>query len=150
MPLPRREARRARAVTGALRASLTGAAVLSLVGCGGPDEGQVVAAARAFSSALQARDGTAACELLALSTREELERSQGQRCGQALAAQDLEPLVRIGRVERYGHQASVVVEARSGRPDTWFLTRFDDRWLVVAARCEPRPELPYACDVEGP
>ena len=34
--------------------------------------------------------------------------------------------------------------------DTVFLTETPTGWRVTAAACEPRGELPYECQVEGP
>ncbi|MEV7180696.1 hypothetical protein [Kitasatospora sp. NPDC093679] len=44
----------------------------------------------------------------------------------------------------FGQQARAVLEG-----DTVFLSAFPDGWKITAAGCEPRPEMPYRCDVKG-
>jgi hypothetical protein len=121
-----------------------------LVGCGSSQEQAVSNAARAFGEALVAGDAARACTALSPGSVVELEQSAGQECARALPAQDLVVPDRVGGVERYGRQARVTVRSSDGRTDTWFLSRFDGRWLVVAASCRPRPDLPYDCGIEGP
>jgi len=125
-------------------------AAAALTGCGSSQEAAVEAAARSFDAALRAGDVSRACSALAPSTRTELEGQTGQECAQALTDQGLVAVERLGGVQRYGRQASVEVHGPSDEADTWFLSRFDGRWLIVAASCRPRPELPYDCDVDGP
>ena len=131
-----------------MRAVLALLAVLALTSCSAQDDA-VVAAVRDVGRALESGDGDAACALLAPLTREELEQSEGRPCAQALADQDLVQPDEVARVERYGRQSSAVVRSADGEQDTWFLSRFGGRWLLVAASCRPRGDLPYACDVEG-
>ncbi len=124
--------------------------VLLLSGCGGASGSAAEAGARAFSEALQYGDAVAACARLAPLRRQELERSEGSPCPQALGAQDLVPLESVTRLERYGRQAAVHVQGPDAESDTWFLSRFGSRWLVVAAGCRVRGELPASCGVDGP
>jgi hypothetical protein len=133
-----------------VRTALVVLAALVLTGCGSGQEAAVEDAARSFDAALRTGAVSRACEDLAPSTRAELEGSTGQDCEQALPEQHLVVLERVGGVQRYGRQASVEVHGAADEADTWFLSRFDGRWLIVAASCRPRPELPYDCDVEGP
>jgi hypothetical protein len=126
------------------------ALVLLVPGCSGAAESAAERAARAFSTALESGDAAAACALLAPATRSELERSEGAPCPQALPALGLTPLDRISRLERYGRQAAVHGRGAGAQPDTWFLSRFDDRWLVVAAGCRVQGEVSASCDVTGP
>lgn len=131
----------------------TAAVVLSallLAACGSGQEVAVEDAVRDFAEALASDDPGRACGALAPSTVLELEQSTGQECARALQEQDVVALDEVGSVQRYGRQASVQVRSSTGETDTWFLSRFDGRWLLVAASCTPRPELPYDCDVEGP
>jgi hypothetical protein len=123
---------------------------LALAACGSSQEIAVEDAARGFAEALASDDLERACTSLAPSTVVELETSTGQACARALQAQDVVVPAEVGRVQRFGRQASVAVRSSEGETDTWFLSRFDGRWLLVAAACSPRPELPYDCDVEGP
>ncbi len=53
-------------------------------------------------------------------------------------------------VDRYGREGSTRLQGAGGEGDTYFLSRFQQGWLVSAAGCEVRGELPYDCDVEGP
>jgi hypothetical protein len=133
-----------------LRSALLVLLVLALAGCGGGHEGAVEGTARAFDDALQSGDASTACALLAPLTRQELEQSEASPCEQALSEQEIIPLREVTRLERYGRQAAVRVSGPQGELDTWFLSRFGDRWLVVAASCRPRGELTASCDVEGP
>jgi hypothetical protein len=123
---------------------------LALAACGSGQEAAVEDAARGFGDALASGDLERACASLAPSTVTELEESSGQPCATALQARDVVALDEVGSVQRFGRQASVAVRSSAGETDTWFLSRFDGRWLLVAAACTPRPELPYDCDVEGP
>ena len=123
---------------------------LALAACGSSQEIAVEDAARAFAEALASDDLERACTSLAPSTVVELEMSTGQPCATALQAHDVVAADRLGRVQRFGRQASVAVRSSAGDTDPWFLSRFAGRWLVVAAACTPRPELPYDCEVEGP
>ncbi|MGW4897592.1 hypothetical protein ACWEQL_35875 [Kitasatospora sp. NPDC004240] len=44
----------------------------------------------------------------------------------------------------FGQQARAVLEA-----DTVFLSVFSGAWKITAAGCEPRPDMPYRCDLKG-
>ena len=125
-------------------------ASIALSWCGDEQERAVVDAARSMSALLAAGEASAACGLLAPASRQELAQTGGEPCATALPALDLVQIEAVSSVQRYGRQASVVVESSDGEQDTWFLSRFDGRWLLVAASCEPRGELPYDCDLEGP
>jgi hypothetical protein len=121
---------------------------LLLSGCASGDADRAVEdAAAAFGAALRDGDAEAACRALAPLTREALE--QTQPCPQALAAQGLPAPTGTRALHRFGRQAAVEVRA-GDQTDTWFLSRFGGRWLVVAAGCTERGgQLPYDCDVEG-
>ena len=125
-------------------------AALALVGCASDQEAAAEAAARSFDMALRSGDVGGACAALAPGTRAELEAGAGRTCAQALPAQDVGDLERVIGVQRYGRQASIEVQSSGGQTDTWFLSRFGGRWLLVAASCRARPELPYDCDLRGP
>lgn len=133
-----------------MRVPVTALLVLLLAGCADPEQQDAAAAVRSLSQALQSDDAAAACRMLAPLTREELERSESRSCEQALPEQDLVQVAALGTVQRHGRQASVEVRGPDDEADTWFLSRFDDRWLLVAATCEPRGDRPYACELEGP
>ena len=133
-----------------MRTAVVLLAALALAACGSSQEVAVEDAARGFADALAADDLERACTALAPSTVLELEASSGQPCATALRAQDVVAPEEVGSVQRFGRQASVDVRGSAGETDTWFLSRFDGRWLLVAAACTPRRELPSDCQVEGP
>ncbi len=130
---------------------MTATSLLLVTGCADAPDAAVEAAAATFAGAVRSGDAQQACLLLAPLTREELESSQGQSCPEALAQQELIMPSDVAGLERFGRQATVVVQSTHGERDTWYFSRFDSRWLVVAAGCTPRGEqLPYDCDIEGP
>ncbi len=120
--------------------------VLALAGCGpSAREDSAESAAERFAGTLREDDGGAACGMLAPETRRELEESSGTACAEAIVEEDLPQLGAPGEVEVYGHHAEV-----RGDGDTLFLTDHSGQWLVVAAGCVPRADLPYDCAVKGP
>ncbi|MET7733382.1 hypothetical protein ABZT02_18710 [Streptomyces sp. NPDC005402] len=119
---------------------------LVLSGCGsvGERRSDAEAAATGFERSLRAHDPAGLCTALAPETRSELEQSEKASCEKAIASQDI-PLGGIAhRVDLYGRQARVVLDA-----DTLFLSLFPDGWKVVAAGCTPRPGQPYQCTLQG-
>ncbi|MFJ6938660.1 hypothetical protein [Streptomyces sp. NPDC101132] len=122
------------------------AAAVLLAGCGAPASRQNAAreAGAAFERALAAGDHAAACALLAPVTRTRLEEQEERPCAAALGDQDLPRGGAVHGTEVYGRQALLRLTA-----DTLFLSQFRGGWKVVAAGCEPRPDLPYRCTVEG-
>ena len=132
------------------RTALVVAAVALLTGCADGQAAEVERSAAAFGAALRSGQADSACSMLAPLTRQELESSQGQPCAAALPSAELLIPSGLRSLDRFGREARVVVEDPDGNSDTWFLSRFDGRWLVVASGCRPRGgRLPYACDVEG-
>lgn len=119
-------------------------------GCGGLRDGALTTAVDDFAGALRRGYAQQACAQLAPVTRSQLEKSAGRPCAEALDAQDLLRPTQVRAPDRFGRQAVVVVQGTDGATDTWFLSRFDARWLVVAAGCTARGgSLPYDCQVEG-
>lgn len=92
---------------------------------------------------MDARDGEAACALLAPATREALERDARAACGTALLDEDL-PVGGEPEPQVFGTAAQVRTAA-----DTIFLGLFDDGWRVTAAGCAAAGDKPYECAVEG-
>ena len=126
-------------------AVLVAAGPLALGGCGAaPGSDAAGAAAQAFHAALAASDAASACALLAPETLSKLEDSTEQPCTEALPGEDIAPAP-LDRVSVYGQSAFVETSGGSAV----FLARFVDGWRVTAAGCEPRPDLPYDCAVEG-
>lgn len=103
-----------------------------------------------FSAAVVAGDGDRACALLAPLSRRELEDAAQQPCGEAVLALDLPPVEESFEVRRYGRAGQVRLEGPDGEQDTRFVGLFDGTWLVTAAGCTPRGDLPHDCDLEGP
>ncbi len=121
-------------------------ACLALPGCSSLGEREEAAAAAALRFEENLRGGQAlpGCDGLAPGTREELEETAGSLCPAALAELELPSASEVRRVDVYGHQARVVLDA-----DTLFLSAFRGGWKVVAAGCLARPGLPYQCDLKG-
>jgi hypothetical protein len=124
-----------------------------MAGCGrvGPDGAGADATATTFYRAVAAGDGAGACTLLAPATREALEDDAGGPCSDAILDGDVGDTLteragdESGPVSRVaGRQAQV---STSG--DTLFLTISGEHWLITAAGCDPRPDRPYDCVLEG-
>lgn len=119
---------------------------LSIAGCG-PSAGRlddVQAAAEGFLQARDARDGAAACALLAPETKDQLEQDQQQDCTQAVVEVQLPAAGGPETTRLYSGQALVVSSGQR-----LYLARFPDGWRVTAAGCQQRPELPDDCEVQG-
>ena len=123
-------------------AVLVGAGALALTGCAAASEDDV----RAVVTAFEDPGGTPEerCELLAPATRAALESEAASACADAISDVPL-PGGTATAVEVWGGDAQV----RIGR-DVVFLTETGGGWRVTAAACEPREELPYDCELEGP
>jgi len=127
--------------TGVLAAAGLVATAL-LTGCAELEEDEVAGVARAFEDPAAAPANR--CALLAPSTLETLEFDESVPCADAIGQVPL-PGGAVESVEVWGGDAQV----RLGG-DTVFLTETPSGWKVTAAACEPRGELPYDCQVEGP
>ncbi|WP_251051218.1 hypothetical protein [Streptomyces sp. ISL-86] len=121
-------------------------AALVLCGCGASAARQDAAlqAGRTFESALASGDYTAACELLAPQSREQLEEDEKKKCAPALQGQDLPHGGAVRGSDVYGRQARLRLE-----DDTLFLSQFNGGWKVVAAGCTWQSGKPYSCSVRG-
>jgi hypothetical protein len=111
--------------------------------CAASDDQAVSSVAEQLLVAASEQQGTEACSLMAPGAVKELEDSSGQSCDQAILEEDLgaagEPL----GVQVFGTMAQVRFET-----DTVFLSRFDGKWLVVAAACVPQSGRPFDCDIQ--
>lgn len=121
-------------------------AVAALVtACGGAQDADVARAASGLVEAVDRRDGAGACALLAPPVRTELEDTSGSPCAEAVLEEDVGAPSDTTEVEVFDTMARAVVGSES-----LFLSRFDGRWLVVAAACDPVAGKPYDCAVGMP
>jgi hypothetical protein len=133
---------RRRAATGALVA--LGACAL-LAGCGGTQDAAVAEASTSFLEAVDQGDGEAGCALLAPAVRTEIEDTSGKSCDHAILDEPLGGASGRTEVEVFDTAAQAVVGS-----ETLFLSRFDGRWLVIAAACTAVPDEPYDCSIGMP
>jgi hypothetical protein len=117
---------------------------LLLAGCAGAQDTAAGSAARDLLDAVRDGDGAAACAALAAPTRDELEQTSGKACSTAVLEEDLGEGGDV-RVQVFDSMAQVRVGT-----ETLFLSRFDGRWLVVAAACDAVPREPYDCSIGLP
>ena len=118
------------------------ATLVVLTGCAASSEDDVRAVATAFED--PGGDPQDRCDLLAPATRTVLESDGSAPCADVIGDLPL-PGGDVTAVEVWSGDAQV----RLGG-DVVFLTETDAGWRVTAAACEPRAELPYDCEVEGP
>jgi hypothetical protein len=129
-----------------MAAALVPLSLAALTGCasaGGRGEAAADVATRLLS-AIQSKDGAAACALLAPDTASEVEQSGGKPCAEAILDEDLPQPGAVTSTAVYGQWAQV----RIG-DDTAFLAAFPGGWRVVAAGCQSRGDRPYDCEVQG-
>lgn len=128
------------------RLVIAGVLTALIAGCGSVDHRADAASATVerLSGALQAKDGAAACALLAPQTAAKLEESQGESCASAIVGEDLPADGAVLAQQVYGQWAQVRV-----RGDTVFLAQFPGGWRVVAAGCTPGGSGPYDCMLSG-
>lgn len=118
---------------------------LLLGGCAGSQDQPALSSAQQMLGAANDQDGEAACALLAPAVREELEQSSGSPCERAVLEEDLGDATGTTSVTVFDTMAQAHVGS-----ETLFLSRFDDRWLVVGAACTPVPDRPYDCSIGMP
>lgn len=115
---------------------------LGMAGCA-PDASAAANTAQEFHQALANSDLTKACDLLAPETRRKAS-SEGSTCEEYVEAAGLPSGGTVQKTETYGREASVAFD-----DDTIFLAISGRRWLVTAAGCTPREQLPYDCEIGG-
>jgi hypothetical protein len=126
-------------------AALAALMAVVLTSCSSTEDDSAREAADGFYAALEATDGTAACDLLTPTTKDELEQSAEKPCDQAILEEDVPAVTEAERVKVYDTMAQVRYAE-----DTVFLTRIDDSWRVLAVGCTRQPhERPYDCTVTG-
>lgn len=116
-----------------------------LAGCGGTQDAAVAEASRSLLEAVDQGDGGAACALLAPAVRTEIEDTTGKPCARAILDEPLGTASGPAQVEVFDTAAQAVVGS-----ETLFLSRFDGRWLVIAAACTAVPDEPYDCSIGMP
>ena len=125
---------------------LASAAVVAVAGCGTADERGAAASATALRmlSAVESKDGSGACAVLAPKTASALEQSAGSSCPAAILDEDLPKPGAVTGTQVYGQWAQVRLST-----DTVFLGLFPGGWRVVAAGCRPEADKPYDCTLQG-
>jgi len=122
--------------------------LVALAGCGTADDrDQARAATERFLEAVRSGDGAAACRELAEPLGEELERSEGKDCSQAVTELDLER-GEVVAVDVAVTNAKVDLSSR----ESAFLSRGPSGWKLSAVGCAhgSRPaDHPYTCEAEA-
>lgn len=134
------------------RSTLALAGLVAVLGaaCSGPGRSDAADAVRSFEHAVRTGDGEAACRVLAPPVVESLE-ADGDPCSEAILAGELGTALAERADDapaRRTATAGVQAQVRT-RSDVLFLTASGDRWLITAAVCDPRPDRPYDCRLEG-
>ncbi|MER6590291.1 hypothetical protein ABT214_00175 [Micromonospora purpureochromogenes] len=121
-------------------------AVVAVAGCGSvTDRGDAAAAVTVrMVDAVTAKDGVAACALLAPDTAAELEQTADKPCAEAILEAHLPGPGAVSDSRVYGQWAQVRLNG-----DTVFLAVFPGGWRVVAAGCTARGDEPYDCVLQG-
>lgn len=128
-----------------LRLTAVGAVAALVTACGATQDADVSRAATGLLRAFESGDGAGACALLAPPVRTELEDTAGAPCAEAVLEEDLGTGADATDVQVFDTMARAVVGS-----ETLFLSRFDGRWLVVGAACDPVAGKPYDCAVGMP
>jgi hypothetical protein len=108
---------------------------------GSPHRDVVASAASSFVSALEHKDGAAACRLLTSDTRQSAAGATDTPCAKAVLSVD-EQGTAVSSTQVWGDAAQVRIGS-----DVVFLRQISGRWRVSAAGCTPQPAGPYDCDL---
>lgn len=125
--------------------TLVATAVLGgLAGCeSSPQRSDVQAVAIRFVTAVQDKQGQAACALLTQNAEESVSGATDVPCATAIENVK-EQGVQVRSVQVWGDAAQVQLGS-----DTVFLRRLSAGWQVRAAGCQSQPKAAYKCDVDG-
>lgn len=119
--------------------------LLLLTGCSSGEQQRAQSTADEFFAAVEARDGAAACALLAPATVSELEQSAQKNCATAVLHKARPDVGSSAGSQVYDTMAQIRYA-----DDTVFLTRMGDDWRVMAAVCSrPSDARAYDCQVKG-
>jgi hypothetical protein len=122
------------------------AVLLALTGCGtGGDESAARHSVALFESAIQAKDGAAACHELSSDLSSSLESSEQKPCEQAILSSGLKASSSVTDASVWVTGAQVKLDG-----DTLFLDQTSTGWKVSAAGCKlTSPDEPYDCQLKG-
>jgi hypothetical protein len=131
--------------------SLVVLACLALSGCGtgGRAESKEVGGiVSRFYSAIRAKDGVRACELLSQDTLDQLESQSQQTCHSVITRLDLHPAPVAA-----AHVFITNAQVRLANDELAFLGREPGGWKLTAIGCQPGPgkprNRPADCEVES-
>jgi hypothetical protein len=128
----------------ALRLAATLGAVLLLAGCGSAPR-DVRTTTDGFFTALDRKDGAAACALLAETASSALEHQEKQPCAKAILDADIKPSPVVGSGS---YLTSAEVDLRSG--EHVYLDRTSAGWRISAVGCQAQPGgQPDECEVQS-
>jgi hypothetical protein len=122
-------------------------AAVAAPGCGGNEEAhEAERVAADFFTALERRDGEAACAVLSTTTRETLRRDERSPCPEAIKTLGLSGGA-VREADVYVTQARVTLAGG----DAVFLGRTPAGWRVDAAGCStpPTKDEPFDCELES-
>ena len=114
-------------------------------GCGtGSDKRKVRSTVERFVSALDRREGRAACRRLSEEASSKLESEEKRPCPRAVLALGLSSSS-VTKVEVF------ITSARADLADgeAAFLDKTPGGWKISAAGCKPRGDMPYDCELEA-
>lgn len=120
---------------------------VSPLGACASEEAAARTTAERFYTAVERKDGQAACELLSDDTVDALEQSEGSPCEDAAVKLDLSGS-RVREVQVFSGAGIVIFDGG----DRAFLTEESGGWRVSAAGCrvdEDAAQVPHQCSVEA-
>jgi hypothetical protein len=120
--------------------------LVALSGCGtGSDRADVRDVTGRFFSALDSRNGVAACGQLSRTLRQTIVQDKSaQRCGDAVVK-----LKTRGSAVRALHVYATSARVDLARGESVFLSATRAGWRIEALGCRPRASGPYECEEQG-
>lgn len=112
------------------------------------DNGEPAAAVRAFSSALEQGDGSAACGLLSTEAQKTVEAERKKPCAEGIVEikDDVAPGAEPGDTDIAERSAFV----ETGADAAVFLDKTEAGWKISASGCKRQAgDAPYDCELEG-